>query len=102
MRHAGARNTIYKVLCIDNAETPNCTFYNLQNDPLEEYPLPKPDSCANYKNGTWTAAAPEWNFCRLQEVLAKESFLASPRKNANSRAQTRWQPDPAQVRALMD
>jgi arylsulfatase A-like enzyme len=102
MRHAGARNTTYKVLCIDNAETANCTFYNLHDDPLEEYTLPKPKSCANYKNGTWRAATPEWNFCRLQEVLAKESFLASPPKKENSRAQTKWQPDPAQVKALMD
>ena len=58
----------------------SCTFYNLVDDPLEEYPLAKPDSCAKYKNGTWTPAAPEWHFCRLQEVIGKESFLASPKK----------------------
>jgi arylsulfatase A-like enzyme len=106
MRHAGARNATYKVLCVENAEMANCTFYNLHDDPIEEYPLAKPDSCANYKNGTWTTAAPEWNFCRLQEVLAKESFLASPPKKTTGRgtgrAQAKWQPDPAQVLALMD
>jgi arylsulfatase A-like enzyme len=102
MRHAGARNANYKVLCIDNAEMKNCTFYNLYEDPLEEYPLTKPENCDNYKSRTWTAAAPEWNFCRLQEVLAEDSFLASPAKKANNRAQTKWQPDPAQVAALMD
>lgn len=57
-----------------------CTFYNLTNDPIEEYPLAKPDSCASYQNGKWTPAAPEWHFCRLQEVIAKESFLASTKQ----------------------
>jgi arylsulfatase A-like enzyme len=107
MRHAGARNATYKVLCIDNAEMKNCTFYNLLDDPIEEYPLNKPESCDNYKNGKWTSAVPEWNFCRLQEALAKDSFLANPPKKTNARggggrAQTKWQPDPAQVMALMD
>jgi arylsulfatase A-like enzyme len=108
MRHAGARNTTYKVLCIDNADPKNCTFYNLAKDPLEEFPLAKPESCDNYKNGTWTSSTPEWNFCRLQDVLAKESFLAFPPKKTGGRgarggrAETKWQPDPAQVLALMD
>jgi arylsulfatase A-like enzyme len=101
MRHAGARNATFKVLCIDNAEMKNCTFYNLREDPLEEYPLQKPESCDKYKNGTWTTAAPEWNFCRLQEVLAKDSFLAFPKK-ANGKVQIEWAPDPAQVAALAD
>jgi arylsulfatase A-like enzyme len=101
MRHAGARNATYKVLCIDNADMANCTFYNLHDDPLEEYPLAKPDSCDKYKSGTWTTAAPEWNFCRLQEVLAKDSFLAFPKK-ANGKVQVEWRPDPAQVAALAD
>jgi hypothetical protein len=79
-RQAGARNAKYKILCIDGTETANCTFYNLLDDPLEEYPLAKPDSCANYMNGTWTPSAPEWHFCRLQEVIGKESFLASPKQ----------------------
>ena len=80
LRHAGARNAKYKLICADNAETASCTFYNLIDDPLEEYPLPKPESCVNYKNGTWTPAAPEWHFCRLQEVIGTESFLASPKR----------------------
>jgi arylsulfatase A-like enzyme len=76
-RQVGARNATYKLICNENAETPSCIFYNLANDPLEEYPLAKPGSCANYKNGTWTPSVPEWHFCRLQEVIAKESFLAT-------------------------
>jgi arylsulfatase A-like enzyme len=74
---AGARNATYKVICSENAKTADCTFYNLVDDPLEEYPLAKPDSCANYENGTWTPTDPEWHFCRLQEVITKESFMAS-------------------------
>jgi arylsulfatase A-like enzyme len=78
LHQAGARNETYKLICTDNAETANCTFYSLVDDPLEEYPLAKPDSCANYENGTWTPAAPEWHFCHLQEVIGKESFLGQP------------------------
>lgn len=77
---AAARNAKYKLLCIDGTAAANCTFYNLAKDPLEEYPLAKPASCAGYENGTWTPSAPDWHFCRLQQVLAKESFLASPEK----------------------
>jgi len=79
LREVGARNATYKLICDENTETASCTFYNLVEDPLEEYPLEKPASCAGYQNGTWTPADPEWHFCRLQEVLATESFLASPK-----------------------
>jgi arylsulfatase A-like enzyme len=79
----GARNATYKVICDTNAETERCRFYNLIDDPLEEYPLSKPDSCTKYKDGTWTPADQEWYFCRLQEVIAKDSFLASPPKLNN-------------------
>jgi arylsulfatase A-like enzyme len=100
-RQAGARNLKYKVLCTEKTETASCTFYNLVDDPLEEYPLAKPESCANYKNGTWTTADPKWHFCRLQEVLGKESFLAVPNKT-NGRARTQSRPDPRWVAALAD
>jgi arylsulfatase A-like enzyme len=76
-RHVGARNATYKVICGTNPETGNCTFYNLIDDPIEEYPLNKPASCENYKNGKWSPKDPEWNFCRLQEVIATKSFMAT-------------------------
>ena len=38
-RWVGAQNATYKVVCIDSPG--NCTFFNLANDPLEEYPLPQ-------------------------------------------------------------
>ncbi len=75
---AAARNGRYKVFCVANAQLDSCTFYDLQEDPIEEYPLPKPESCANYTNGKWTTADPEWHFCRLQDVVAKDSFLSKP------------------------
>jgi arylsulfatase A-like enzyme len=78
LMEVGARNKTYKVICDNKAETDNCVFYNLVDDPIEEYPLKKPDSCTNYQNGTWTPEDPEWNFCHLQEVIAKKSFLADP------------------------
>ncbi len=72
-----ARNERYKVFCVENPQLGSCTFYDLKEDPLEEYPMKKPESCANYAS-TWTTRAPEWSFCRLQEVVAKDSFLAKP------------------------
>jgi arylsulfatase A-like enzyme len=100
-RQAGARNAKYKIICTENAETASCTFYNLIDDPLEEYPLAKPESCANYKNGTWTPADPKWHFCRLQEVIGKESFLASPKKT-NGLAQPQGQPSFFSATALAE
>jgi arylsulfatase A-like enzyme len=100
-RYAGARNATYKILCNENPKMENCTFYNLVDDPLEEYPLAQPDSCENYKNEKWTTAAPEWHFCRLQEVLAKDSFLASPAKSG-SQAQTKEPLSKDWVAALED
>jgi arylsulfatase A-like enzyme len=79
MKHVGARNAKYKVICADKPDTAACEFYNLKEDPLEEYPLAKPASCADYQAGKWTAAKPEWHFCRLQEVIATRSLLA-PKK----------------------
>jgi arylsulfatase A-like enzyme len=101
LKHVGVRNSTYKLICAENAETASCTFYNLIKDPLEEYPLSKPESCTNYKNGTWTTAKPEWHFCRLQEVIAKESFMASQKK-PNSQAQTQGQPNSFSAAALAD
>ncbi|MBN2243943.1 MAG: sulfatase-like hydrolase/transferase [Acidobacteria bacterium] len=78
LKQAAARNATYKVICDESPQAENCVFYNLVDDPLEEYPLAKPSGCANYENGTWTPADPEWHFCRLHEVIVEESFLGQP------------------------
>jgi len=70
----GARNATYKVVCTGSAE--NCEFYNLTDDPLEEYSLAKPDSCTGYTDGTWATSNPQWHYCRLTDVVAKHSFLS--------------------------
>lgn len=77
LKQVGARNGRYKLVCDEKAEAANCTFYDLQGDPLEEYPLDKPASCAGYEAGTLKPSAAGWNFCRLMEVVAKQSFLAA-------------------------
>jgi arylsulfatase A-like enzyme len=77
-RWVGAQNATYKVVCIDGLD--NCTFYNLVKDPLEEYPLPKPESCTDYANGKWTPKDPQWHYCRLTDVVAKDSFLSVDKK----------------------
>ena len=71
----GARNATYKVICNTNTAYANCTFYNLITDPLEEYPLSKPDSCTDYDNGTWTPADARWHYCRLIEVVTNYSIF---------------------------
>jgi arylsulfatase A-like enzyme len=78
LRMVGARNATYKVVCTDGPG--NCIFYNLINDPLEEYPLAKPDSCADYTNGKWTPKDMQWHYCRLTEVVAKDSFFSEDKK----------------------
>ena len=77
---AAARNEQYKVICVENTQTPACTFFDLAADPLEEYPLAKPGDCANFTNGTWSPAAENWHFCHLQAVLTQDSFLLQPRE----------------------
>jgi arylsulfatase A-like enzyme len=65
----GARNATYKVIRQQYFPNQNL-FYNLTDDPLEEYPLATPGSCTNYTNGTWQPETnPEWHYCRLVEVI---------------------------------
>lgn len=77
-RQAAAKNAVYKLLCTEGTQTAHCSFYDLVDDPLEEYPLPKPSSCLAFSNGTWTPADREWHFCSLQQELATRSFLGAP------------------------
>jgi arylsulfatase A-like enzyme len=72
--HIGARNEEFKVVCAGGMEGDNCQFYNLKDDPLEEYPLEKPDSCARYTDGSLTPEDPDWNYCRLMEVVREKGY----------------------------
>jgi arylsulfatase A-like enzyme len=74
-RQVGARNGTYKVVCTEKVELGACQFFNLSADPLEEYPLAKPENCSAYANGTWTPAEPKWHYCRLSEIIGTQSFL---------------------------
>jgi len=74
-RQVGARNATYKVVCTEKVDTSTCEFFNLIADPLEEFPLPKPDSCSNFTNGTWKPADSRWHYCRLADIVATQSFL---------------------------
>lgn len=71
----GARNSAYKVVCRGSAEVADCDLYDLAADPLEEYPLEKPDDCGPYRDGTWTPDDSAWHYCRLTEIVATESFF---------------------------
>jgi arylsulfatase A-like enzyme len=75
IREVGARNKNYKVLCTNGAASGDCTFYNVADDPLEEYPLAMPEACDKYKDGSWTPADAAWHYCRLTEVVGNASFL---------------------------
>jgi len=78
LRQVAARNTHYKVLCTTSADTADCEFYDLVEDPLEEFKLSKPASCEAYRKGSLNPEASDWSFCHLQQVLAKESMLSQP------------------------
>jgi arylsulfatase A-like enzyme len=75
----GARNARYKVVC--SGSSSNCEFYDLAGDalcvtlgdPLEVYPLSKPTSCADFRS--WSQDDPDWNYCRLLEVVAEHSIF---------------------------
>jgi hypothetical protein len=72
-REVGARNRDYKVVCKENAD--HCEFFNVARDPLEEFPLAKPDNCTAYKSGALKRTDPAWHFCRLNEVVRTKSFF---------------------------
>jgi arylsulfatase A-like enzyme len=72
-REVGARNRHYKVVCRNSSD--NCQFFNLDTDPLEEFPLAVPGNCGGYQNGTRTPADAEWHYCRLTEVVKTKSFF---------------------------
>lgn len=74
-RMVGARNDNWKLACVEGIDQEHCEFFNLAEDPLEEYPLPEPAACNDYTNGSWTPANAEWHYCRLSEVVATRSFF---------------------------
>jgi len=71
----GARNARFKIVCTNSAAAADCEFYDLVSDPLEEYPLPRPESCSPYFDGAWQSGEQRWHFCRLDEVVERHSFL---------------------------
>jgi arylsulfatase A-like enzyme len=73
-REVGARNRDYKLVCKNSGDT--CEFFNLAKDPLEEFPLAKPNDCTAFKSGKWTPADSEWHYCRLNEVVKTKSFFS--------------------------
>jgi len=75
VREVGARNGTHKVLCTDGTAARQCRFYNVADDPLEEYPLVVPENCGGYSDGSLTPTDDAWHYCRLTDVVARESFL---------------------------
>src|SRR5690606_27842782 len=71
----GAPNGTYKMICTEKVETGTCEFFNLADDPLEEYPLPKPARCTQDASSRDAA----WHYCRLAEAIRTESFFAMGR-----------------------
>jgi len=69
---AGARNAKWKLVCA--SKVGNCRFYNLADDPLEEYPLPKPGGCA--ADMPARPNDPAWNYCYLEAAIARRSILS--------------------------
>ena len=76
----GARNSSYKVLARSSyIGGVTYEFYNLLDDPLEEYNLEAgmPDSCGNYE-GEWDRETdPEWHYCHLKEMISQHSIVTN-------------------------
>jgi arylsulfatase A-like enzyme len=68
-KYVGARNATYKVACTNSAD--NCAFYDLVRDPLEEFPLDKPASCA----AAFEVTDPAWHYCYLTGVIVERSIF---------------------------
>jgi arylsulfatase A-like enzyme len=68
----GARNARFKLVCTDSAD--NCAFYDLQSDPLEEYPLEAPASCEE-ATAARSRDDPAWDYCHLAGIVASRSIL---------------------------
>jgi hypothetical protein len=75
---AAVREATYKLLCAEDTQAANCTFHNLFDDPLEQYALPKLNTCDPFSNGIWMPADRERHFIRLQSVVDTPSFLSGP------------------------
>jgi hypothetical protein len=71
-RQVGARNGTHKVICFDSID--NCEFYNIADDPLEQYPLEVPASCGTYSADA-RPGGDDWHYCRLTDVVATKSFM---------------------------
>ena len=73
--HFGARNATHKIVCIGGVNSEACEFYDMTQDPLEEFPLAIPQSCAAYENGSWTPDDEPWHYCRLVEVAETKTAM---------------------------
>jgi len=69
----GLRNATYKVLCKDREGVETCQFFNLVNDPLEEFPLTPPASCD--AKAAVVSSDPDANYCYLRDRLEAEKKL---------------------------
>src|SRR5690606_37679204 len=73
-----ARNSVYKVLC-KRKDAVTCEFYDLANDPLEEYPLEPPGQCPAGTARMPTAASDRsGNFCYLRQAIDRDSTILRP------------------------
>lgn len=73
--HLGARNGSHKIVCVGGVNPDACEFYNLLEDPLEEFPLTIPQSCDAHADGSWTPAVEPWHYCQLTTVVAENSYI---------------------------
>jgi arylsulfatase A-like enzyme len=71
---AAARNGTYKLICNDDSCSDH-SFYNLIEDPLEEYPL-ETEAITCPVETTPDQDSLEENFCRLRTVILTESYFS--------------------------
>jgi arylsulfatase A-like enzyme len=74
-RQVAARNGVFKVICTEAVTRQSCEFYNLERDPLEEFPLPVPENCP----GENQSGQPAWHYCMLAEAIRTQSFFVRGR-----------------------
>ncbi len=69
----GVRNATYKLTCTKSIDA--CEFYDIARDPLEQYPLARPASCA--AAGALPKSDLVWNYCRLLREVRTRTIMRS-------------------------
>ncbi|MET3471768.1 arylsulfatase [Novosphingobium sp. 1529] len=74
-QQVAVKNATFKVLCIEKSGKKSCEFYNLMQDPIEEFPLKMPSSCPATVTMSFSAKDEVANYCFLRQAVRDQSGM---------------------------